>query len=247
MIRVIGIDCATEPSKVGLALGGYCGGKGYVKRVQIGSESQTPVDVLVKWIKANSGPVLLAIDAPLGWPESLGIALKSHEAGNAFNVDANSLFRRTTDRYIRENLKKQSLDVGADRIARTAFAAVDLLNGLRKRLRSPIPLAWDPKVSGISVIEVYPAATLKALAVDARGYKSEADNGERARKRVLQAMSAHIDVKTKVPDISKKSDGLDAAICVLAGCDFLSGSGLTPEPKFPVQKEGWIWVRKPNS
>jgi len=41
-------------------------------------------------------------------------------------------------------------------------------------------------------------------------------------------------------------DALDAALCVLAGVDFLRGEVLEPIEIPVVKREGWIWVRKPN-
>jgi len=44
---------------------------------------------------------------------------------------SNAMFRRTTDLFIQTTLKKTPLDVGADRIARTAYATVAVLGNLR--------------------------------------------------------------------------------------------------------------------
>ena len=95
--------------------------------------------------------------------------LQRHWAGTALGVDSNALFRRETDRFIRDKLGKQSFDVGADRIAWTAHSALTLLSALRERLHAPIPLAWSPRICGLCAIEVYPAATLKAHAICSRG------------------------------------------------------------------------------
>jgi hypothetical protein len=61
-----------------------------------------------------------AIDAPLGWPKPLAETLIDHRAGLPIETPANAMFRRTTDLFIQRKLKKTPLDVGADRIARTA-------------------------------------------------------------------------------------------------------------------------------
>ena len=63
--------------------------------------------------------------------------------------------------FIQQKLKKTPLDVGADRIARTAYAALHLLGSVRVQLHLSIPLAWAPTdISVVAAIEVYPAATL---------------------------------------------------------------------------------------
>ena len=243
--NVVGIDCASDPRNVGLALGAFGSGRGAVERVETGLVKRPPLDVIAGWIEEMPGPTLLALDAPLGWPAPLAHALQSHAAGEAFDVEANDLFRRATDRYIRRVIGKQSLDVGADRIARTAYAALELIAGLRRRLNCHIPLAWDPKFSGTRAIEVYPVATLIVHGIDPTGYKSK--NGDSERRRVLDALRALVNIDTDVPRISHTSDGLDAAICVLAGCDFLSGMALSPERDWPVEREGWVWFRDPNA
>jgi hypothetical protein len=81
-------------------------------------------------------------------------SLANHRAGAELGVKAHDLFRRATDRFIRQHFGKQSLDVGADRIARTAHSALVLLGILRRRLGEPIPLAWDPNIREVSAIEV---------------------------------------------------------------------------------------------
>jgi hypothetical protein len=44
--------------------------------------------------------------------------------------------------------------------------------------------------------------------------------------------------------LESSDDALDAAICVLAGLDFLRGEVYKPKD-FPLAKEeGWIWVRE---
>lgn len=243
--NIVGIDCASDPGNVGLALGVFGAGSGAVEKVEIGSAKRPPLDVVAHWVEQRPGPTLLALDAPLGWPAPLARALQSHAAGESFDVEAHDLFRRETDRYIRRVIGKQSLDVGADRIARTAFAALELITGLRRQLNSRIPLAWGPEVSGTQVIEVYPAATLIAHKIDPTGYKSK--NGESERRRVLDTICSLVRINTEIPRISNASDGLDAAICVLAACDFLSGTALSPEREWPVEREGWVWFRDPNA
>ena len=157
--------------------------------------------------------------------------------------ESNTLCRWDTDRVVCDRIGKQSLDVGADRIARTAHAALQLLHQLRSRLGQPIPLAWFTPISGMHAIEVYPAATLAAHGIDARGYK--ASSGGAHRERVLSELRQRLTVHASVPDIDRASDGLAAALCVLAAHDFLVGAGITPDSTMLHHTEGWVWVRDP--
>ena len=243
-VRVVGIDCATDPRRVGYAFGRFSGGRTILEHVAVGTVSWSPLEAIVDWLGDSAEPALLALDAPLGWPAPLAEVLQSHQAGQHLPGEANRLFRRHTDRVIRERIGKQSLDVGADRIARTAHAALGLLDELRSRLGDPIPLAWSVPTSGRHAIEVYPAATLAAHGIDARGYKAASGRGQ--RDRLLQAMDRRIEVRPAIPDVDRGSDGLDAALCVLAAHDFLTGSAIAPDDRTPHRTEGWIWVRDPH-
>lgn len=244
-INIIGIDCATNPTDVGIAFGRFSNGHTVVERVEQGSRREEPTAIVAALIEEQDGPTLLALDAPLGWPKALAEELPDHAAGREFKASANSLFRRSTDMFIREKIRKQSLDVGADRIARTAYSALNLLNRLSQVLGRDIKLAWEPTFNGIRVIEVYPAATLIAHGIDTRGYKSK--SGKAERQRVIADLKLRMTVSTDIPSIEKKSDSVDAVTCVLAGQDFLSGLAFPPPDDTPVVREGWIWVRRPDA
>ena len=122
---IIGIDVSTNPRKLGLAC------------LVLEAESPTALQVtpgqavdaatqICAWIQ-DADHVLLAVDAPLGWPARLSPALAEHRAGDLITDDPALMFQRDTDRFIHQTLAKRPLDVGADRIARTAHAALRLL------------------------------------------------------------------------------------------------------------------------
>jgi hypothetical protein len=124
----------------------------------------------------------------LGWPKALGEELHSHEAGESIRVEPNQLFRRETDLFIKREIGKQSLAVGADRIARTAHAALTLLDEIREVTGQPIPLSWKPGyASGLSAIEVYPAATLIVHDMHVSGYKRI--DGQKARRKLVSKLA----------------------------------------------------------
>ena len=244
----IGIDCATKANKTGLAFGRLDGGKFAVcsaKRGK-GGKWESGIDPLVKkWIergKMEHRKVLLALDAPLGWPQPLGDALVSHEAGEALSKSADSdwMFMRETDRRIHRNTGKKPFSVGADKIARTAHAALSFLERLQ------IPLAWGPaNLAPVSAIEAYPAVTLSEHGfLPDTTYKNA--RGRENRESIIG------DLKTKMKlcgDTEKQmrnsDDVLDAVVCVLAAADFVKSEAVPPENMKLAKKEGWIWVRKP--
>ena len=182
---------------------------------------------------------------PLGWPVGLGQDLRPHQAGAPIHLDANSMFRRLTDKAVKQSTGKLPLDVGADRIARAALAALGLLEGLREATGLPIDLAWQsPLDAGIHAIEVYPGATLAAYGIDARGYKTR--DGRVARLALLDFLGKHLGLPPTAPSWRAMTTALDAALCVLAGLDFLRGRAVTPDDLHTAVKEGWIWVRRPE-
>jgi hypothetical protein len=240
-VHVIGVDCATKDAKLGLARGRIVGGRVQLERAMVCGGDEPAASRIARWVVALSGPVLIAIDAPLGWPGPLSAALCQHSAGEEITVPPNEMFRRQTDRMIQQRLGKTPLDVGADRIARTAHAALRLLGEIRRQLRMPIPLAWSPEGGDrVRAIEVYPAATLLVHGVRSSGYKTGADLA--ARREIISGLERHMDLPIDVPTLEEQPDALDASVCLLAGHDFLAGRAIAPDEIERARKEGWIWV-----
>ncbi len=235
-IRIIGIDCATDPTNVGLALGTVHGQDIAVHELTTGTKDTLVAAQIAEWLQDDT-PTLLALDSPLGWPAQLGNILHAHEAGDPIELAANSMFRRATDRFIREKLSKQPLEVAADRIARTAHAALALLAELRIRTGQAIPLAWQAAdLTHIHAIEVYPAATLRAY-----GYRKP--TGEQSAEQAILALLARYLTLPTQAHTTQSRHAIDAAACVLAGADFIRGYALPPEDLTLAKKESWIWAR----
>lgn len=242
---IIGIDAATEAKKLGLARGRLQGDRVVVSEVVLGSEVGSITEITATVASWIAGDTLIAIDAPLGWPMPLGQTLREHRAGGAIEAEANELFRRVTDRFVHATLGKLPLDVGADRIARTAHAALRRLGELRRLTRLDIPLAWAPEVRGVACIEVYPAATLRARGIDSSGCKGKKDGTVAQRRRVLEAVRGEIGLEVEDDRLVGCDDRLDAMLCVLAGADFLRGRCVAPDERQRgwAEVEGWIWVK----
>jgi predicted RNase H-like nuclease len=240
---VIGIDCATEAKKVGLALALFSSGRLAVSELTCGGTAYNLLNKVRSWVAA-ADRVLLALDAPLGWPNALAAALGGHKAGDAIQERADDLFRRLTDRAVTETCKRRPLDVGADRIARTAHAALKLLGELRSVIGQPIPLAWSPQFAErVAAIEVYPAATLAGRRIQCSQYKKPSD--VESRKTMVTQLSSHMQLPTDVEPLLRYADILDASVCALAAADFLRGDVLQPSDNHMAQREGWIWAKVP--
>ena len=241
---LIGLDAATDRKLFGYACGDLrrdtvhieCAG---VLRISNRLDA-LGTEVLPRLRRAKRA--LIAIDAPLGWPEGMGKALMSHQAGGLIEDEPNLMFRRETDRHIKRLLGKQPLEVGANLIARTAHAALRTLDEIRVATGASIPLAWDVDFEGFAAIEVYPAATLRAWRCTFRGYREA--NGRSVRRKIADTVASGI---TPLQDYaSAPLDAFDACLCLLAARDFLLGQAAPPGSSESARKEGWIWVRKPD-
>jgi len=229
---IIGVDCATQPEKTGLARAVWDGGAIVLQETACGSRQDLPAAIVARWLMGVDR-ALLALDAPLGWPLALGRQLVHHEAGQPLDADPADLFRRRTDRIIEQLLRKRPLEVGADRIARTAHAALQLLAAVSVKAGRPIPLVWSPgDLEPLGAIEVYPAVTRLARGVPNRpGALAGLESEFAADLSFLDAAS---------PDVR------DAVVCTLAGADFLAGRAIAPDDLALARREGWIWVRQPE-
>jgi predicted RNase H-like nuclease len=242
---IVGIDCATQPDRVGLSRVEVSNGAATLTHVLPGDRVPTMEDQVVEWLQ-GSVRGLIALDAPLGWPAALADALPLHRAGARLKGEADRLFHRETDDRVRALTGKNPLEVGADLIARTAHAALDLLGRISDRLGAEVPLAWSCDLpAGVHAIEVYPAATLTMHGLPANRYKdAKKPDHEEQRRKIVSGVGLCIDLGPNRAALWNDSDQLDAVLCALAAIDFLSDSCLAPEEAPLVRKEGWIWVRR---
>jgi len=242
IIKVIGMDCATDAKNVGLSRGIYTNKCISLFETKYGSDGSSIAGIIRDWIREDD-EVILAIDAPLGWPEDMGNVLCNHLAGQTISIESNKLFRRETDRFIKSVLGKQSLDVGADRIARTAHAALRIIGELQLAMNNRFHMAWNPqKLTQLSILEVYPAATLQCYGIRSGGYKAKDQKDE--RDEILNGLGKLIDIQCDFQLMRQSADVLDSAVCLLAAKDFLDGDVHYPNDLNKAKKEGWIWVKK---
>lgn len=245
-ILIVGVDCATSPSRVGIAVAQKTGQQNArVIEAGMASGQCSLAETLANKIRNQT--TLLALDAPLGWPEALGRMLVDHRAGRLLDERPEMLFSRQTDRFIRRTFSKAPLEVGADRIARTGWAALQMIAELEKWQGNKIDLAWRLPIlpRAVQAIEVYPAATLRAHGLPATRYRKSWQEG--ARSEMLSSLKTLLDFDKGVPASVPSADVLDALLCVLAADDFLRGESAPPEDPTLAHREGWIWARRPLS
>ena len=252
---VVGVDCAVDPRNVGVCRARLERDALHILDVQSGLGADGIAEAVVRWQREDP-LALVALDTPLGWPEGLAEELAGHRAGQPFVREANALFRRATDDHIARALGKRPLDVAADRIARTAHAALRVLQALRVATGAPLPLPLSPGLSGAPLaLEVYPAGTLQARGLPSSGYKGP--ERREARARLLASLSGgdarvgesgELDVPEALRPALVQSDHLlDAVLCTLAARDFIRGDVMPPPDRGRAEREGWIWVRAPDA
>ncbi|NBF41481.1 MAG: DUF429 domain-containing protein [Spirochaetes bacterium] len=284
MIDILGIDCATDPRNTGIAhatlevgshgaaagsggggTAGPAGGpetrgpdtsKPVLRYLASGTAATSTAETLAGLLTPGR-PALIGLDAPLGWPAAMGRVLSGHRAGESVGLPANELFRRHTDRVVRERIGKQPLDVGADRIARTAVAALDLLAELRRLTGRALPVATrgtppappvpatrpasappgdasgtaEGPLTPDAALEVYPAGRLIALRGEGyrRGYRGSGQAAEDIRRAMLRDLEAEVRYEADAESAVADVDLLDAIICVCAVVDVLRGHCTPPE------------------
>lgn len=239
---VIGVHCATLEERTGLVHGVLDDtGALEIKRATLGTAGESPAATVAGWITGSARHVI-AFDAPLGWPVALGGTLASHRAGKPMGADADQLFRRETDRFVRAALGKLPSEIGADRAGRTARAALELLNQIRNAAGLALPLAWQPgKTSG--AIEVQPAATLFGRGIVTSAYKGNTPAGRKARTKILERLRSEFRTSITADLLVEDADIMDAVVCALAAADFARGHAIAPQDRKQARREGWIWFR----
>ena len=82
--------------------------------------------------------------------------------------------------------------------------------------------------AGQAAIEVYPKATLKAHGLPFSGYKGTGPGHREVREDLATALGQRIALDLDLVAVIADDDLLDAAVCVLAGHDFLTGNSQGP-------------------
>ncbi|MFW5796054.1 MAG: DUF429 domain-containing protein [Alkalispirochaeta sp.] len=296
-VVLIGIDAAVDPRNNALTRGVWSTPTGTLSVQDLCDPSGEDEfhRTLAAWIgEAGETPILLCVDAPLGWPAPLADALPHHHAGSPLPGEANDLFRRITDREIRSRIGKTPLDVGADRIARAAHRTLLRIGVIADATghRISLPLRSDeiggvavgtpppperglepgmgdaspegvthpgtagtpperppPERPALQLLETYPAGWFVSEGIDTSGYRPK--GASEVRETLLDRAMAAASVVSSVPReaFAKRTDSLDALICLFAGVDALSGRapdlysrGLAPL-RDQIRREGWIWCK----
>jgi predicted nuclease with RNAse H fold len=235
--ETVGVDLAAEATRTAVAWIDWSAAGARVRGIELGADDDLVVAALMAADKAG-------VDCPLGWPDRFVEFVAAHRAGR---VDVprdtpgrdwrRDLALRVTDQVTRELTGLIPLSVSADRIGHAAMRCAALLARLADRGR---PVERDGR--GV-VVEVYPAASLKAWGLPYRGYK-------RARHRRalgdlldgLRAAAPWLDLGAAEPICRSSDDATDAVIAALTARAAALGRVTTPAPEHraAAASEGWI-------
>ena len=255
-VSIIGWDAAVDPRNTALSLVRYhvARGTAHVVAHATPRTHDEQITTAEEWMRGDA-PTLLCVDSPLGWPRQMAPMLSGHGAGAGIPATADELFRRFTDIDVRHRVGKTPLDVGADRIARTALATLNAIESIRaltaRRIEAVID-AVDPRANPhvVPLLESYPAGWFASEGIGTRGYRPTNALNQRGDllhqvEQRLQADGISITYGVERASLVDRADDLDALVCTLNGIDYVSGR--CPAPSRDVQdiarSEGWIWCK----
>ncbi|MFG1834105.1 DUF429 domain-containing protein [Micromonospora chersina] len=166
-----GIDLAAEDTNTAVAWVRWTATGAVLEELIIGAGDD-------ELLRAASAADKAGIDCPLGWPEPFVEFVIAHYRGElAAPTDLigrdwrRRLAWRRTDVVTHELTGRLSLSVAADRIAHTAMRCAALLARLAEG-GQPVD-----RSGGGTVVEVYPAASLRQWGLPHRGYKGRQNSG----------------------------------------------------------------------
>jgi len=253
-VLLIGWDAAVDPRNTALSLVRYDPPDVTVEAHATPHDRDELVSTVTRWVQGATA-TLLCVDSPLGWPHRMAPILSGHVAGDGIRAIADELFRRLTDIDVRRRVGKTPLDVGADRIARTALATLNAIDAVRERVARRIHAVidiQDPRndPSTVLLLESYPAGWFASEGIGTRGYRPA--GGRSRREDLLRQVEHHLPATglsmryaVEHTSLVQRADDLDALICTLNGIDYLEGRCPAPPPhaREIAHTEGWIWCK----
>jgi predicted nuclease with RNAse H fold len=236
----VGVDLAAEAERTAVARIEWSSGRARIREVVCGADDGVIVAAIAEAHKAG-------IDCPLGWPDEFVAFVAAHRAGHV-TIPAGitgrewrrGLTLRLTDRVVAAETGLTPLSVSADRIGHVALRCAGLLAQLAGQGQ-----AVD-RTGGGTVVEVYPAASLKVWGFDRhRGYKRPG-NTEALGHLVDQLRDAApwLDFGGSESLCRRSHDATDAVVAALTARAASRNLASVPKPdqEPAARTEGWIAV-----
>ena len=227
-----GTVVATTAEKTGVGVRTEQSGRWSASIPDIDRHDPSLIDLVV-------GATKLGVDSPLGWPRRFVEAVSAHSEGGDWQDEwsSDAFPFRTTDRAIKRLAGVNPLSVSTDRLGLTARRCALLQNGWANRMGEAV----DRTGAG-RIVEVYPAATMKACGLPTKDYKKDAATREKLLADIADQTAGWLrldDVGAACVASDHVFDGLISAITAV-----LALHGLTVDPTEEqlddARREGWI-------
>lgn len=233
-MRTLGVDLAAEAANTAIAGIDWSPAGASAHHVQVSITD----DVLVDAVR---GADRSGIDCPLGWPTEFVRFLGAWSAGTLVAPGSTDkawrrrLAYRRTDEVVRERLGLIPLSVAADRIAHPAMRWAGVMARL---VADGVPVER-------TVVEAYPAGSLKCWGLPHRRYKGTANTAARdALVDELLARAPWLDLGGHEGLCRASDHALDAVLASLTARAAALGLTYPPaaEDAALATKEGWIVI-----
>jgi predicted nuclease with RNAse H fold len=238
----VGVDLAAEPKGTAVARVEWGAGQAVVRRVACPADDEVVLAALAEADKAG-------IDCPLGWPDDFVAFVRDHQRGAATVPGGypgpgwkQRLTMRLTDRVVKVETGKTPLSVSTDLIGHVALRCACLLAEHAARGGQPVDRAGDG-----TVVEVYPAASLRVWGLEPGKYKQRA--GAPYLDALVDQVRQHapwLDFGAAEGECRSRHDAFDAVIAALtaraAALGDLTLRPRTPEEAAAAVTEGWVAV-----
>lgn len=232
---VCGVDLASQPANTAVCVLSWDDARACADLIH-GADDDAVVSAAMQATKCG-------IDVPLGWPDGFVDVVSRHHAGQSVTVppSTEALRLRATDRWVWHTFGRMPLSVSTDNIGVVALRGIRIQQRIAAEGGTPV----DRSGSG-RVLEVYPAAALRAWGLPHSGYKRGDDAAER-RVEILAALVAGFGIALSPEQTALAAtshDVLDAVISAVVAA--LAAEGLTTPPPHRLAaaaaREGWIHV-----
>lgn len=233
-MSTVGIDLAAEASKTALAGIKWSATAAVVRQLDVGVDDDTLLRELSTADKAD-------IDCLLGWPIAFAAFVAQHHDGAITDTTLTrdkegrrQLLWRRTDEDVRERTGLIPLSVAADRIAHVAVRCA--------MLQAHLAAAGHPvdRTGAGTLVEVYPAGSLRAWGLPYRRYKATPALG--ASVDALLALAPWLNLGNFEAQCRVSDDAFDAVIAALTARAAALRLTTPPPPQYPdhARLEGWI-------
>jgi predicted nuclease with RNAse H fold len=236
-VRTLGIDLSANPAKTGACVIDWT-----TLSVELLGRPTSDESL----VEEASTVDMVAIDVPLGWPDSFVDAVVAHRDGTGWPpastsppADRMPLRYRTTDLATRA-CGAQPLSVSSDLIGVAAMRGARL-----QHLMAEAGVDVDRSGTTGRVIEAYPAAALRVWGLASSKYKGP-ENVAACRFLAVEVTNQCGALRSSAESCLSgcDDDGLDAFICALVARAALAGQTTRPDPADldVARREGWIHV-----